>query len=77
MVLAAYALIQAGVWRELDAGYLALNIVGSLLLGLRRSKIAGWDSSCWNSYGLGSGWSGWFGRYGPDAPPEQANGPLL
>lgn len=34
MVLAAYALIQAGVWRELDAGYLALNIVGSLLLGI-------------------------------------------
>lgn len=34
MVLAAYSLIQAGIWRELDAGYLALNIVGSLLLGI-------------------------------------------
>lgn len=34
MVLGAYAMIQSGVWRELDAGYLALNIVGSLLLGI-------------------------------------------
>ena len=34
MVLTAYALIQSGIWRELDAGYLALNIVGSLLLGI-------------------------------------------
>jgi hypothetical protein len=34
LVLAAYALIQSGVWRELDGGYLALNIIGSLLLGL-------------------------------------------
>ncbi|WHZ22871.1 MAG: hypothetical protein OJF47_001983 [Nitrospira sp.] len=34
MVLVAYGLIQAGVWRELDAGYLALNILGSLLLGI-------------------------------------------
>ncbi len=34
MVLTAYALIQSGVWRELDPGYLALNIVGSLLLGV-------------------------------------------
>ena len=34
MVLFAYGLIQAGTWRELDAGYLALNIVGSLLLGI-------------------------------------------
>ena len=34
MVLAAYALIQSGIWRELDAGYLALNIIGSLLLGV-------------------------------------------
>lgn len=34
MVLTAYALIQSGVWRELDAGYLALNIIGSLLLGV-------------------------------------------
>jgi drug/metabolite transporter (DMT)-like permease len=34
MVLAAYALIQSGIWRELDPGYLALNIVGSLLLGV-------------------------------------------
>jgi len=34
MVLSAYALIQSGIWRELDPGYLALNIVGSLLLGI-------------------------------------------
>lgn len=34
MVLAAYGLIQSGVWRELDTGYLVLNIVGSLLLGI-------------------------------------------
>jgi fluoride ion exporter CrcB/FEX len=34
MVLTAYALIQSGVWRELDAGYLALNILGSLMLGV-------------------------------------------
>ena len=35
MVLSAYGLLQGGVWRELHAGYLALNIVGSLLLGDR------------------------------------------
>jgi drug/metabolite transporter (DMT)-like permease len=34
MVLTAYALIQGGIWRELDPGYLALNIIGSLLLGV-------------------------------------------
>lgn len=34
MVLSAYALIQSGIWRELDAGYLTLNIVGSLMLGV-------------------------------------------
>ncbi|HNV26571.1 MAG TPA: hypothetical protein PKI21_09875 [Nitrospira sp.] len=34
MVLIAYGLIQAGTWRELDAGYLTLNIIGSLLLGI-------------------------------------------
>ena len=34
MVLTAYALIQSGIWRELDAGYLALNIIGLLLLGV-------------------------------------------
>lgn len=34
MVLSAYGMIQGGVWRELDPGYLALNIVGSLLLGI-------------------------------------------
>ena len=33
MVLTAYGLNQGGVWRELHTGYLALNIVGSLLLG--------------------------------------------
>ncbi|HEX6949908.1 MAG TPA: hypothetical protein VF127_09935 [Nitrospira sp.] len=34
MVLLAYGLNQGGVWRELHAGYLTLNIVGSLLLGV-------------------------------------------
>jgi hypothetical protein len=34
MVLAAYGLNQGGIWRELHAGYLALNIVGSLVLGV-------------------------------------------
>ncbi len=34
MVLAAYGLNQSGVWRELHAGYLAFNIIGSLLLGV-------------------------------------------
>ena len=34
MVLAAYGLNQGGIWRELHAGYLALNIVGSLILGV-------------------------------------------
>ena len=33
MVLVAYGLIQSGIWRELDPGYLALNIIGSLMLG--------------------------------------------
>ena len=34
MVLTAYGLNLGGVWRELHAGYLALNIVGALLLGI-------------------------------------------
>lgn len=34
MILAAYGLIQNGVWRALDPGYLTLNILGSLLLGI-------------------------------------------
>ena len=34
MVLAAYGLNQAGIWRELHAGYLILNIIGSLTLGI-------------------------------------------
>ena len=34
MVLTAYGLNQGGIWRELHAGYLALNIVGSLMLGV-------------------------------------------
>ena len=29
MVLSAHGLIQGGVWSELNAGYLAFNIVGS------------------------------------------------
>ena len=34
MVLAAYGLLQSGVWSELHVGYLAFNIIGSLLLGI-------------------------------------------
>ena len=34
MVLWAYGLNQGGIWRELHAGYLTLNIVGSLLLAV-------------------------------------------
>ncbi len=34
MVLAGYAMIQSGWCRELDAVYLVLNILGSLLLGV-------------------------------------------
>jgi fluoride ion exporter CrcB/FEX len=34
MVLAAYGLIQSGIWRELNPGYLTLNIIGSFLLGI-------------------------------------------
>lgn len=34
MVLTAYGLNQGGIWRELHSGYLVLNIVGSLLLGM-------------------------------------------
>jgi len=34
MVLSAYGLLQGGVWNELHTGYLAFNIVGSLLLGI-------------------------------------------
>ncbi len=34
MVLAAYGLNQGGIWRELHAGYLTLNIIGSLMLGV-------------------------------------------
>jgi hypothetical protein len=34
MVLSAYGLLQSGVWSELHAGYLACNIIGSLLLAV-------------------------------------------
>ena len=34
MVLAAYGLNQAGIWRDIHAGYLTLNILGSLMLGV-------------------------------------------
>lgn len=34
MILLAYAMIQSGAWRELDWEYLALNLIGSLLLGV-------------------------------------------
>lgn len=61
MVLTAYALIQSGIWLELDAGYLALNIIESLLLGIVAMRINGWGSSCWSLPGPGSGSSGWCG----------------
>lgn len=32
MVLVAYGLIQGGLWRELNPGYLVFNVCGSLLL---------------------------------------------
>ncbi len=57
MVLSAYGLIQGGVWRELNAGYLALNIVGSLLLGLSRLRISGSDSFSWSLRGPALDWS--------------------
>jgi len=44
MVLSAYGLIQGGVWRELNAEYLALNIVGS-------------DSFSWSLRGPALDWS--------------------
>jgi hypothetical protein len=34
MVLSAYGLLQSGVWSELHVGYLAFNIIGSLLLAV-------------------------------------------
>ena len=34
IVLAAYGLNQGGIWRELHVGYLTLNILGSLMLGV-------------------------------------------
>ena len=33
MILIAYGMIQHGLWRELDPPYLALNVVGALVLG--------------------------------------------
>ncbi len=32
MVLLAFGMLQVGIWQELDAEYLALNVIGSLLL---------------------------------------------
>ena len=34
MILIAYGMIQNGIWRELNPGYLALNLIGSILLGI-------------------------------------------
>jgi hypothetical protein len=34
MVLSAYGLLQSGIWSELHVGYLAFNIIGSLLLAV-------------------------------------------
>ena len=34
MILVAYGMIQNGIWRELNPGYLALNFIGSVLLGI-------------------------------------------
>ena len=62
MVLPGLRAHLAGTWRGLDAGYLALNIIGSLLLGIvaiedRRE----WGLCCWNLRGPGLRWSGWLG----------------
>ena len=68
MVLIAYALIQAGTWRELDAAYLALNIIGRCSWESSPLKIGAWGSSCWNSPGPVSRWSEWPERFVPGVP---------
>ena len=62
MVLSAYALIQSGVWRELDAGYLALNIIGSLLLPFDFYKVPQPDEI--NFIGRPPAWGRPFGETG-------------
>ena len=68
MVLIAYGLIQAGTWRELDAGYLALNIIGSLLLGIVAIEDRRVGFVLLEFAWRGLRWSGWPGRYEPGAP---------
>lgn len=34
MILIAYGMIQNGIWRELNPNFLALNLIGSILLGI-------------------------------------------
>jgi fluoride ion exporter CrcB/FEX len=51
MVLAAYGLNQGGVWRELHTGYLTLNIVGSLMLGVVAIADQRAGFICWSSRG--------------------------
>lgn len=69
MVLAAYGLIQSGVWRELDARYLALNIVGSIMLGAVAvaEQQAGFVllEFAWTALalvGVARAWKGWRAR---------------
>lgn len=69
MVLAAYGLIQSGVWRELDRGYLALNVVGSVLLGVVAvvEQQAGFVllEFAWTALalvGVARAWKGWRAR---------------
>ena len=48
MVLTAYGLLQSGVWSELNAGYLAFNIIGSLLLGVVAIEDQRAGFICWS-----------------------------
>ncbi|MGQ0810096.1 MAG: CBU_0592 family membrane protein [Nitrospiraceae bacterium] len=66
MVLSAYALIQGGVWRELDSGYLALNLIGSVLLGVVAliERQAGFVllEFAWAGLAMLGVWRAWKGR---------------
>ena len=75
MVLIAYGLIQAGTWRELDAGYLALNIVGSLLLGIVAIEDRRVGFVLLNSRGPVLHWWESPGRFAPDGQCEASKSP--
>ena len=53
-----YGLLQSGIWSELHAGYLALNVIGSLLLAVvaiedQRANFIFLEFA-WAGLGLGS-----------------------